>query len=286
MPCQSNTTTEAREVGSQQMTAPILVEKTTPITWIKLNRPQVHNSLNSELLRMLHQTILDLANDKETRVVVITGAGNKAFCSGADLAERKTMTEGQVLEYLGLIQSTFRAIEELPKPVIAALNGSAYGGGTELALACDLRMMTEDALLRLTEVKLGIIPGAGGTQRLSRLIGKSRAKEIVLTARPLPAAEAHQVGLVHKIVPAQKDKDTPWHTDLMEQAKAWATEIAAAAPLSLAAAKYAIDKGFDCDLEAGLAIETKAYLRLLNTKDRKEGLAAFAEKRDPVYCGE
>lgn len=267
------------------MTEVLLVEREGPITWFKLNRPKVLNCLNRELLRALIKACEEVAQDKSTRVVIITGAGSKVFCAGADLAERKGMTEGEVLDYLVLIQRSMLAIEQLPKPVIAAINGSAFGGGTELALSCDLRMMTEDASLRLTEVKLGIIPGAGGTQRLPRLIGKSRAKELILTARPLPAAEGHSIGLVHKLVPAG-DKDKEWHTELLDQARAWAKEIATAAPLSLKQAKFAIDNGADRDLSAGLALETRAYIELVNTKDRLEGLAAFAEKRDPVYTGE
>jgi enoyl-CoA hydratase/carnithine racemase len=226
-----------------------------------------------------------IAQDKDTRVVVITGAGTKVFCAGADLTERKGMTEGQVIDYLNLIQRTMLSIETLPQPVIAALNGSAFGGGTELALACDLRIMAEESVLRLTEVRLGIIPGAGGTQRLTRLIGKSRAKEIILTARPVGAREAQEIGLVHKLVTSVQPGE-PEHSELFNQVRLWAREIAQAAPLALKSAKFAIDQGYDRDLAAGLALETKAYLQLLNTKDRLEGLAAFAEKRDPVYIGE
>jgi enoyl-CoA hydratase/carnithine racemase len=267
------------------MTDVLLVEREPPVTWFKLNRPKVLNCLNRELLRSIMQACDQVAADEETRVVIITGAGTKVFCAGADLAERKGMTEGEVLDYLVLIQRTMLAVEQLPKPVIAALNGSAFGGGTELALACDLRMMTEEASMRLTEVKLGIIPGAGGTQRLPRLIGKSRAKELILTARPLPAAEAASIGLVHKVVPAGA-KDAQWHDELINQVRAWGKEIASAAPLSLKQAKFAIDAGSDRDLAAGLALETRAYIELVNTKDRLEGLAAFAEKREPVYRGE
>lgn len=263
----------------------LLVEKEGPIAWIKLNRPKVHNSLNSELLKALRQAAADISQDREVRVVILTGSGTKVFCAGADLTERKGMTEGQVLDYLNLIQSTMLAVERLAQPVICAINGSAFGGGTELAISCDLRMMTEEAVLRLTEVRLGIIPGAGGTQRMSRLIGKSRAKEMILTARPMGAKEGHDIGLIHRVVPKHEGEgDT--HTNLMEEARKWALEIAQAAPLSLRAAKVAIDQGFDRDLDAGLALETKAYLGLVNTKDRLEGLAAFAEKRDPVYKGE
>lgn len=267
------------------MTDVLSVEREPPITWFKLNRPKVLNCLNRDLLRSLIQACDQVAKDNETRVVIVTGAGAKVFCAGADLAERRGMTESEVLDYLVLIQRTMLTIEQLPKPVIAAINGSAFGGGTELALACDLRMMSEEASMRLTEVKLGIIPGAGGTQRLPRLIGKSRAKELILTARPLPAAEAHSIGLVHKLVPAAA-KDAEWHDELLIQARTWAKEIATAAPLSLKQAKFAIDNGSDRDLAAGLALETRAYIELVNTRDRLEGLAAFAEKRDPVYSGE
>lgn len=263
----------------------LLVEKEQNITWLKLNRPRVMNSLNTQLLKEIVSACDKLTADKETRVVIITGAGMKTFCAGADLTERKGMTEGQVIDYLNLIQRTMIAIENLPQPVIAAINGSAFGGGTELALACDLRVMTEEAVLRLTEVKLGIIPGAGGTQRLSRLIGKSRAKEIILTARPITAREAVDIGLVHRLIPPGVATDES-HTELLNSVRQWAREIATAAPLALKSAKFAIDQGVDRDLAAGLALETKAYLQLLNTKDRLEGLAAFAEKREPVYIGE
>jgi enoyl-CoA hydratase/carnithine racemase len=263
----------------------LLVEKEGPVAWFKLNRVKVHNCLNRRLLEAMQAACRAAAQDKDVRVVIVTGSGKKVFCSGADLAERKGMTEGQVLDYLNLIQNTMLSIEQLPQPVIAAMNGSAFGGGTELALACDLRMMTEEAIMRLTEVKLGIIPGAGGTQRLSRLIGKSRAKEMVLTARAMSAQEALQIGLAHRVVEKAAD-DTDEHELLRKQAFEWAKEIAQAAPLALKAAKFAIDNGFDRDLAAGLALESKAYLTLINTKDRLEGLAAFAEKRDPVYKGE
>ncbi len=227
-----------------------------------------------------------MANDKAIRLVAIVGAGTKVFCAGADLTERKGMSQSEAIGYLNLIQKAMRTIELLPQPVIAAINGSAFGGGTELALACDLRVMVKEASLRLTEVKLGIIPGAGGTQRLTRLIGKSKAKEMILTASPLSADEGHALGLIHRVVTKPHEGSGEWHEPLMEAVREWAKEICTAAPLSLRAAKQAIDSGYDRDLEAGLALETKAYLQLLNTKDRLEGLAAFAEKRPPVYHGE
>jgi len=264
----------------------LIVEKESPIAWFKLNRGKVHNCLNRDILRALIAACKEVENDKSIRLVAIVGAGTKAFCAGADLTERKGMTQAEAIDYLSLIQLTMRTIELLPQPVIGAINGSAFGGGTELALACDLRVMVEEASLRLTEVKLGIIPGAGGTQRLTRLIGKSKAKEMILTASPLTAKQGLDLGLIHRVVSAPHTGEGEFHQPLMDEVRNWAKEICTAAPLSLRAAKQAIDAGYDRDLEAGLALETKCYLQLLNTKDRLEGLAAFAEKRQPVYHGE
>lgn len=274
----------------------LTVEKEGSIAWLKLNRPRVMNCLNRDLLKALLAACEDLSTDRSVRVVAIIGAGTKAFCAGADLAERKGMTQGETLDYLTLIQRTMRAIETLPQVVIAALNGSAWGGGFELALACDLRVMVSSAQMRLTEVKLGIIPGAGGTQRLPRLVGKSRAKELILTAAPVGAELGLNIGLVHRVVnldaaylEGAEGKIAAaggYLEPLMDEVRAWALEIATAAPLSLRQAKIAIDQGFDRDLEAGLALETRAYLELVNSRDRLEGLAAFAEKRQPVYRGE
>lgn len=274
----------------------LTVEKEGSIAWLKLNRPRVMNCLNRELLKAMLAACEELAQDRQVRVVAIIGAGTKAFCAGADLAERKGMTQGETLDYVALIQRTMRAVETLPQVVIAALNGSAWGGGFELALACDLRVMLDSARMQLTEVKLGIIPGAGGTQRLPRLVGKSRAKELILTAAPVTAELGRSIGLVHRVVKLEdgylesvdgkKAQAGDYLAPLMDEVRTWAQEIATAAPLSLRQAKIAIDQGFDRDLEAGLALETRAYLELVNTKDRLEGLAAFADKRQPVYSGE
>lgn len=266
----------------------LTIEKDASIAWLKLNRPKVMNCLNRDLLKALLAACEELKEDRSIRVVGIIGSGTKSFCAGADLAERKGMTQGDTLDYLALIQRTMRAIETLPQVVIAAINGSAWGGGFELALACDLRVMVESAQLRLTEVKLGIIPGAGGTQRLPRLIGKSKAKELILTSAPVTAQLGMQLGLIHRVVPTEAGSELvgDYHQALINTVSEWASEIATAAPLSLRQAKIAIDQGYDRDLESGLALETKAYLELLNTKDRLEGLAAFAEKRSPVYRGE
>ena len=269
-----------------QLTSPcLLIEKNPPIAWLKLNRPELANALNNDLLNDLLEAAEKISLDKSIRIVVIIGSGLKFFCAGADLSERKKMNEAEVIDYHLLIQKTMKTIEAMPQLVIAAINGSAYGGGVELALACDLRIMVEEASLRLPEVKLGIIPGAGGTQRLPRLIGKSKAKEMIFTGAPLTAKEGFQYGLINKLIADKPDATDTFHTPLMRFATAWAQEIADAAPLSLEQAKIAIDSGFDKSLPEALALETKAYLRLLNTKDRIEGLSAFAEKRKPNYTG-
>jgi enoyl-CoA hydratase/carnithine racemase len=265
---------------------PIILEKEAPLAWIKLNRPEAANSLNTLLLKQLIEVCAELAADKEIRVVCVIGSGVKVFSAGADLAERKQMTPYETVDYIGLIQRAFLAVENLPQPVIACINGSAYGGGTELALACDLRVMDASATLRLTEVRLGIIPGAGGTQRLPRLIGKTKAKEMIYFAAPLSAQEGLNLGLINKVVDTKPQADSSYHEPLIKEVKEWANEMALAAPLSLRQAKAAIDGGFDRDLVSALACETKAYLTLLNSKDRLEGLAAFAEKRQPHYVGE
>ncbi|PWT95652.1 MAG: enoyl-CoA hydratase, partial [Candidatus Melainabacteria bacterium] len=250
------------------------MEQEGPLLWLKLNRPEAANSLSSQLLMAIRDACSEIAGDKRVQVVAIVGTGTKVFSAGADLKERQSFSPGELVDYHALIQSTMLAVENLPQPVIAALNGSAYGGGVELALACDLRLIVKDAILRMTEVRLGIIPGAGGTQRLPRLIGKTRAKEMILAATPITAQQAYQYGLVNRIIEDEAKPDAAFHQTLMEEVRGWAKEISTAAPLSLKQAKRAINSGCEKDLEAGLALETKAYLALLNTKDRLEGLAA------------
>lgn len=213
-----------------------------------------------------------VASERSVRVVVITGAGHKAFCAGADLKERSTMNEDEVRAFLGMLRNALRALETSDCVFIAYLNGVALGGGTELALACDLRMAAPSAELGLTEVKLGIIPGGGGTQRLPRLIGAGAAKDLILTGRRVSAEEAKTLGLVSRL-------------GSLEEAMQLAQIIAGNAPLSVAAAKHAIDQGLDLELDAGLDIEVKNYWTIMGTDDRLEGIKAFAEKRSPVYKG-
>ncbi|MCC8437187.1 enoyl-CoA hydratase-related protein [Brevibacillus sp. M2.1A] len=244
---------------------------------LTLQRPEVFNCLNLDTLVTLRGLISEINHNRDIRAVIVTGAGDKAFCSGADLRERRSMSPQQVDVYIQTIRDTFTELEKLPKPVIAAINGLALGGGTELALACDLRIMSDQAQMGLTETSLGIIPGAGGTQRLPRLVGKGVAKELIFTARRVFPEEAMSIGLVNRIVPTDQ---------LMATAISLAEQISANAPLALAQAKFAIDCGVEVELGSGLQIESNAYKLLVPTKDRLEGLAAFQEKRKPIYRGE
>lgn len=244
---------------------------------ITLNRPEQMNSLNFPTLLELQKLVCELRFNPQVRTVVITGAGTKAFSAGADLKERAGMTKLQVKEFLYTIRNTFTELENLPMPVIAAVNGIALGGGTELALACDMRIASENAGMGLTEVTLGVIPGAGGTQRLTRLVGKGKAKELIFTGRRVKAEEALALGLVNQVVLPENLIDTALET---------ADQINQNAPIAVQQAKFAINYGSEVDLNTGLNIETKAYEICLPTKDRLEGLAAFKEKRKPKYKGE
>ena len=243
---------------------------------VTLSRTDAANALSIQLLNDLQSILNEVKTDRNIRVAVITGAGEKAFCAGADLKERRGMNEQQVRETVALIRSTINAVEALPQPVIAAINGVAFGGGLELALACDVRIAAEHAQMGLTETSWAIIPGAGGTQRLPRLISVGRAKELIYTARRITAEEAYQYGIVEHVVP---------YEELMNKALSLAEEMAVNAPLSLIQAKAAINKGIEVDLHSGLKIEELAYNALIPTEDRLEGLRAFAEKRPPQYKG-
>lgn len=252
-------------------------KKENGIVIITLNRPEAANALSVQLLEDLRDALLACKFDQTVRCIVITGTGEKAFCAGADLKERVGMDPVQVRKTVALIRDTINSLESLPQPVIAAVNGVAFGGGTELALACDLRIASESAKFGLTETSLGIIPGAGGTQRLPRLIGKGRAKELIFTARRIDAREALELGLVEYTVPAGC---------LMDKAMDIGGQIVRNGPIAVQQAKFAIDKGYDVDLNTGLAIEQNAYEITIPTKDRLEGLRAFKEKRAPIYMGE
>ncbi len=253
------------------------VEQKGQIAILTLNRPEIMNALNFPLLKELNHFITEANFDKGVRVIIITGAGEKAFCAGADLKERRTMTPDEVKRYIFTIRTTFTAVEYLPKPVIAAVNGVALGGGTELALACDMRIASKNATMGLTETSLAIIPGAGGTQRLARAVGKGKAKEMIFLAKRISADEAYEIGLVNKVVEPEK---------LLDEAISWAKKICENGPIAIEQAKMAINYGTETDIFTGLAFETQCYNVLIPTKDRLEGLQAFKEKRKPQYKGE
>jgi enoyl-CoA hydratase/carnithine racemase len=246
---------------------------------LTINRPAAMNCFDMSLLETFGRTINEIAFNREAKVVIITGSseGKNAFSTGADLKERAGMSADQVRLYIQTIRNLFSSVEELPKPVIAAVNGYAFGGGLELALACDIRLASANAIVGLTETSLAIIPGAGGTQRLPRIVGIARAKEMIFRARRITAEEGMKIGLFLEVV--EQDQ-------LLPRALEIAKEIAANGPVALAQAKYAVNKGIEVSLPVGLAIESNAYAVTIPTKDRTEGLTAFREKRKPVYTGE
>ncbi|MFC0524970.1 enoyl-CoA hydratase [Pontibacillus salicampi] len=246
------------------------------IALITLQRPEAANAFSHQLMDDLHLVVEELEKKDDIRCVIITGSGDKAFCAGADLKERATMNQQQVVQAVHRIGETVNLMENVPVPVIAAINGAAFGGGLELALGCDIRYASETAKMGLTETSLGIIPGAGGTQRLPRLIGLGRAKELIFSARRVNADEAYDIGLVEKVVPQEL---------LLEEVMQLAERIAANAPLSLKQAKTAIQKGQDVGLTTGLDMEWMCYQVTIPTEDRLEGLQAFKEKRKPIYQG-
>lgn len=246
------------------------------IAVVTLQRSEAANALSKALLQELDDVIQKINHDPKIYCTIITGAGDKVFCAGADLKERKGMSEEQVINAVQFIGETITAIAQMPMPVIAALNGSAYGGGLELAMACDLRIAAEHIKVGLTETSLAIIPGAGGTQRLTRLIGIGQAKRLIFTGKPIIAEEASTLGLVEQVV--EKDH-------LLDEAFKLAKVIAGNGPIAIRQAKVAVDKGIQTDIVTGLAIEHLCYKETIPTTDRIEGLTAFKEKRKPEYQG-
>jgi len=254
----------------------LLVEEKEQVAILTLNRPEVMNALSFPLLHALKDAVETLRMRTDIRVLIITGAGDKAFCSGADLKERATLSPQQVKEYIYTIRNLFTFIEFLNKPVIAAVNGLALGGGTELALACDIRLASETATMGLTETRLAIIPGAGGTQRLPRLVGRGKAKELIFTGRRVDAREALRIHMVNQICAPET---------LMEECLKMAAMIRETGPIAIEQAKYAINYGLESAIHTGLAIESNAYWVTIPTEDRTEALAAFKEKRKPKFQG-
>ncbi len=256
---------------------PIRVEQRGAVAIWTIDRADRANALSRPTLLAFGKLAREAAQNPSIHAVVVTGAGDKAFCAGADLKERQGMTENDVRVQVALYRTELGPLDRSPKPVVAAINGAALGGGLELALCCDLRVAAAHAQLGLPETSLGILPGAGGTQRLPRVVGEARAKEMILLARRLTADEALAWGLVNRVTPAGKG--------VVDDAVEWIRPIAEGAPIAQAAALEAIDRSFDTTLELGLELEKVSYDRTVVSEDRREALAAFAEKRKPVFKG-
>ncbi|MGB3261831.1 enoyl-CoA hydratase-related protein [Paenisporosarcina sp.] len=254
----------------------ILYSKKNHIAYITINREQALNCFNFETLQDLQSVTDSISLDPDVRVVIFTGAGEKAFSAGADLKERKTLTETEVRRNVKAIRDVFNSIANLPQPTIAAVNGYAFGGGFELMIACDFSIAAQDVLMGLTETSWAIIPGAGGTQRLPRLVGEMKAKELIFTARKFSAQEGVNLGIVLKVVENHQ---------LLETCEQLAYDMMKNGPVAIKQAKYAITNGMNTDLQTGLAIEAKAYELVIPTSDRMEALNAFSEKRSPVFSG-
>ena len=242
----------------------ILYETEKGIGYITLNRPRAFNAINSELAGELEDVCREIRDDEETRVIIITGAGRRTFSRGGDLRESKS------------VGNAVRAVAELDRPLIGAMNGDCLDGGLELALTCDIRIAAESARFGLTQVAGGVIPSDGGTQRLPRLVGRGKALEMILTAEVIDAQEAYRIGLINKVVSQE---------ELMSKAEELASMIASGAPIAARYAKEAVSKGLDLPLEQGLRLEADLYFLMQTTEDRMEGIRAFLEKRQPKYLG-
>jgi enoyl-CoA hydratase/carnithine racemase len=246
------------------------------IAIMAFNRPQAMNALSTQTAREILAALEEMEQDDEVFAAVFTAEGDRAFCVGADLKERKTMTREEMKKQRALFVRAFTAVAEFPKPLVAAVNGFALGGGCEFALGCDFIIASENASFGLPEVGLAIIPGGGGTQLLPRVIGRNRAKELIFTGRRISAREAFELGLVNHVVPADQ---------LMEKTMDIMREITKNGPIALQQAKRAINLGVELELHTALALEAECYNVCLTTEDRDEGLRAFNEKRKPVYKG-
>ncbi|MDU4962188.1 MAG: short-chain-enoyl-CoA hydratase [Sporomusaceae bacterium] len=254
----------------------LLLEAENGIGIVSINRPKALNALNAATIYELDRMFDQLAADDAIKAVILTGSGAKAFVAGADITEMQPMSAIEGRSWAKLAQAVFNKIENLAKPVIAAVNGYALGGGCEIAMACDIRIAAETAKFGQPEVSLGIPPGFGGTQRLARLVGKGRAKELLFTGDMIDAAEAYRIGLVNKLTaPA----------DLLDTAKALAQKIMSRAPVAVQVCKAAVNEGLDTDLESAVAYEAEVFGLCFATSDQKEGMAAFVEKRKAEFSG-
>jgi enoyl-CoA hydratase len=252
----------------------IIVTEEQEIGFITINRPEQRNALNIETLMEIEKALDHLRTNEEVRVVIFTGAGEKSFAAGADISQLNKRTMMEALH--PNMTATYRKIEEYEKPTIAAINGYALGGGLELALACDIRIASVHAKMGLPEVGLAIIPGAGGTQRLTRIIGKGRALDLILTGDVITAEAAERMGLVSKVAPQEQ---------LLETAKEYARKISSKGPLALRLAKAVVNRGADIEMETALYLEKLAQTILMGSDDKREGTQAFLDKRKPQFQG-
>jgi len=263
-----------RADGMTQSYKTIQLEVAGRIATLTVSRPEVRNALSKETVDEMHAALRALATREDVGAVIFTGSGDKSFVAGADIREIRERGKREALEAIN--QELFSAVENFPWPVIAAVNGYALGGGFELALACDIRVAAESARFGFPETNLGIIPAAGGTQRLPRHVGWGRAKEIILTGRILNAQEAEEMGLVSRVVPAE---------ELMAAAREFAEKVLSRGPLAIRLAKLALNVSARAGLDAGLQVERMAQAVLFESEDKKEGTTAFLEKRKPKFRG-
>jgi enoyl-CoA hydratase len=254
----------------------IIYEKSDGVATITLNRPEALNAFSKDVVEEVLLALEDIKNDENVRVVILTGAGEKAFSAGADIKAMIGMNALKARELSLMGEKLCLALENLEKPVVAALNGYALGGGLEVAMSCDLRVASETAKMGQTEINIGLIPGWGGTQRLTRLVGKTKAKELVLTGKIIDAKTAEHLGIVNMVVPADKFR---------EAVRQFALDLAAKAPVAVKVAKALINKGEDIGLESALALEREGFGVVASTEDLQEGVKAFMEKRKPLFKG-
>jgi enoyl-CoA hydratase len=255
----------------------LLVEVTDGIGTVTINRPKALNALNVATLYELQQAFQELEKNREAKLVILTGAGDRAFAAGADILEMKDMNCLEAMRFAELGHTTLDQIEGLTKVVIAAVNGFALGGGTEIALACDFVFASEKAKFGFPEVSLGVFPGFGGTQRLPRLVGKAKAKELIFTGAVISAQEAKDLGIVNRVFPAES---------LMEETQKVAKKIGTNGPVAVQLVKRVINRGYEVTLTEGCLLETTTFGCLFTTDDQREGMRAFVEKRKPTFKGE
>ena len=254
----------------------ILLEEKGSVAIVTINRPDKLNALNAVLISELETVFSYLGEKEDIRAVILTGSGEKAFVAGADISEINSLDMISGKEFAEKGQAVFSLIENLNKPVIACINGYCLGGGLEIALACDFRVASEDSRLGLPEITLGIMPGAGGTQRLPRLVGMGIAKEMILGGGQINAQRAYEIGLVNRVIPPE---------NLLEEARKFARKLTKLPPFAMKVAKDAINYGYDLSLDNAIKLEIACILQCFSTQDQKEGMKAFVEKRKPAFTG-